>query len=151
MNTLSLLAQAPAKPAASDLLDRPEFIYGTVGLAGALLAGAVVIYLVDRWRKRQATADTADAGVELTSFRAMYERGEITEAEYAKLRQKVASRVKTPPAAGGETAPAPAATDPTTPTPTRPPLTAPLPDDYFDDPPPPPSANGTAGPPKPPA
>jgi hypothetical protein len=158
MNTLTLVAAAPvkpAKPAASDLLDRAEFWWGTGGLVAALVAGAVVVGYVDRWRKRQALAAQAESGEELTSFRAMFERGEITEAEYARLRQKVAERVK----AGGPAPVAPsadAAADPTAPAataPTPPPaprgLSGPLPDDYFDDPPPPP-ANGPPPGPKPP-
>ncbi|MBX9583412.1 MAG: SHOCT domain-containing protein, partial [Gemmataceae bacterium] len=110
MNTLTLIAAAPpvqpAKPAASDLLDRAEFWWGTGGLVAALILGAVVVGWVDRWRKRQALAEQAESGEELTSFRAMFDRGEITEAEYARLRQKVAARVKTPakPAAGAESA-----------------------------------------------
>ena len=155
MYTLTLLAQEPVPlpkpPPPGDLFDRPEFWWGTGGLVAALIAGAVVISYVDRWRKRQALADQAESGEELTGFRAMFERGEITEAEYAKLRQKVAARVKTPakPAAGGEAA---AGADPTAAPPAapgRPGVTGPLPDDYFDDPPP--SANGTPGPNRPPA
>jgi hypothetical protein len=156
MNTLSLIAAVPAqpaKPAASDLFDRAEFWWGTGGLVVALVAGAVVVGWVDRWRKRQALAAGAESGEELTSFRAMFERGEITEAEYARLRHRVAERVKAPvkPTAGADTT-----LDADTPTPpvapARPALAGPLPDDYFDDPPPP-SPNGAppAGPNPPPA
>lgn len=74
-------------------------------LVGVLLAGAVVVYFVDRWRKRTVNT-TEQAGDELTNFRAMYERGEITESEYAKLRQRVAQRVN-PPAPVAPPAPAP--------------------------------------------
>lgn len=154
MHTLTLFAQeaVPAKkpPPPSDLLDRAEFWWGTGGLVAALLAGAVAITLVDRWRKRQALAETAESGEELTGFRAMYERGEITEAEYARLRQKVAGRVK----AAAPATPAATAGDPTSPTPlpampTPPPaapgLSGPLPDDFFDDPPPPAKDGGPKG------
>ena len=115
----TLLAHAePAPPKRSDpFLQRGEdwLIVGL--LAGALIVGAVVVWFFDRWRKR-ITSDARDAGTELTSFRAMYERGEITEEEYNRLRQKVATRVKPKPAAAGS-APAatpttPAVTDPTT-------------------------------------
>lgn len=135
-----LLAQGP-KPAGSPF-DRPEIILGTAGLAGALLVGALVIFLVDRWRKRSATADFADAGSELTSFRAMYERGEITEEEYNRLRLKVSERVKTSPeAAGGVSSPATATrldgAAPTAETAPRPIIPGPLPPEYFEDPRPP--------------
>jgi hypothetical protein len=134
MWALALLAQAARRD--DDPFRRPEVIWGTAGLALALLAGAVVIYAVDRWRKR-AAAEPANAAGELTDFRGMYERGEITEEEYARLRNKVADRVKTPSkpvAAGG---PAPLA-------PPRPPrLPGP------DAPTPPPETGGAPTPPPP--
>lgn len=87
----SLFAQGAR--ANDDPLRSPEVILGTIGLTLALLIGALVIHLTDRWRKRLT------AGVETTSelsqFRAMFERGEITEEEYARLRDRVARRVKT--------------------------------------------------------
>src|SRR5438094_295208 len=91
---LSLALFAQNKPAGSPF-DRPEIIWGSVGLAAALFAGAMVIYLVDRWRKQAALAER-ESGLELTDFRAMFESGEITEAEYNRLRLKVANRVKNP-------------------------------------------------------
>lgn len=131
---LSVLFAQAGRPAGSPL-ERPEIIWGSAGLAGALLVGAVVVYFVDRWRKRAATEDARQAGEELTSFRAMYERGEITEAEYNRLRLKVADRVKKAPAApaGGTTPPGPT---------TGPAVAGPFPTGYFDDPPP----NGAAPP-----
>ncbi|HEY2911051.1 MAG TPA: SHOCT domain-containing protein [Gemmataceae bacterium] len=110
---------------------KPEIIWGSVGLAAALLIGAVVIYLVDKWRKQGAMAERAGGG-ELTDFRAMYERGELTEAEYNKLREKVAARVKpkpiAPPDAGN---------------PVPPPSAGPFPPGYFDDPPTSPPTNSS--------
>src|SRR6266545_3636290 len=91
-----------------DPLARPEVIWGMVGITAALLLGAAVIYAVDKWRKRAAAPD-ADETVSLTSFRAMYENGEITEAEYAELRRRVAEKVKKPAPANPPAAPAPAA------------------------------------------
>lgn len=139
---LSLFAQQPGRPAGTPW-DRPELLYATLAIAGALLAGGFAIYLVDRWRKR-GESPAEGAVTELTGFRGMLERGEITEEEYNRLRSKVASRVKAPAAAavppaggtagGGTTSPV--AADGTAPTP---PVPGPLPDDYFDDPPQPPT------------
>jgi hypothetical protein len=81
-----------------DPLSSPEVMWSTAGLAVALLAGALLVYLVDRWRKRNA-APTVDTTRELTEFRRMFEHGEITEEEYARLRDRVAQRVKAPPPA----------------------------------------------------
>ncbi len=82
-----------------------------VGLTASLIVGAVVIYAVDKWRKRADTGPSqADEAATLTSYRAMYEAGEITEAEYAVLRQRIADRVKKPapaPDASASGAPAP--------------------------------------------
>lgn len=100
---LTLLAQAGR--ADKDPFRQPEVIWGTAGLAVALLVGAIVIWFVDRWRKR--AVQLRNSAEELTDYRAMYERGEITEEEYAKLRTRVSGRVKQPSAAPGTTAPAP--------------------------------------------
>jgi hypothetical protein len=82
-----------------DPLMRAEVVWGVLGIAGAMLVGAAVIYAVDKWRKRAAAGPTeADTIAELTEFRDMYENGEITETEYAELRRRVADRVKKPPA-----------------------------------------------------
>jgi hypothetical protein len=81
-----------------DPLMRAEVVWGVLGIAGAMLAGALVIYAVDKWRKRAAAGRTeADAMAELSDFRAMYENGEITDAEYAELRRRVADRAKKAP------------------------------------------------------
>src|SRR5690242_13900525 len=90
MSSLSLFASLFAQTR-DDPMSRPEILWGTVGLTASLLVGAMVIYAVDKWRKR----DDAEA---LTSFRAMYEAGEITEAEYAELKRRLADKVKKTPA-----------------------------------------------------
>lgn len=115
MWVLPLLAQA--QRADKDPFRQPEVIWGTAGLAVALLVGAFVIWIVDRWRKR--TTQATNTANELTEFREMYERGEITEEEYAKLRTRVAGRVKAPAATTtppGEGAPPATPRDPGNPT-----------------------------------
>jgi hypothetical protein len=79
-----------------DPFRNPDVIWGTAGLALALLAGALLVYVADRWRKKSAS-QAVDTSQELTEFRRMFERGEITEEEYARLRDRVAQRVKAPP------------------------------------------------------
>ena len=107
--SLLLLADAGAPVVREDPLRSPEVIWGVAALVVSLLIGAVVIYAVDQWRKRAERGPTAaDATGALTTYRAMYESGEITEEEYTKLRDKVAAKVKTPAAPKGDpTRPAP--------------------------------------------
>jgi hypothetical protein len=127
MSFTALLAEQPQPPAKGSPLDRPEILWGSAGLVAALLVGAVVIYVVDKWRRRTAMNDP-DGGAELSDYRAMLESGEISRAEYEKLRQKVAGRVK-----GAEAAPAVANTEEKPAAP--PPVQGPFPPDYFEDPP----------------
>jgi hypothetical protein len=94
----ALLAQAGR----SDPFRQPEVIWGTAALGLALLVGAFAIWMVERWRKKSMTP--TDALAELTDFRGMFERGEITQDEYARLREKVARRAKAAPAASPPTA-----------------------------------------------
>ena len=133
---LSSCLFAQGRPAGNPW-DRPELLYGTAALAAALLVGGLVLYVVDRWRKRGAGPDGDPGMTELTGFRGMLEHGEITEDEYNRLRNKVATRMKAPaPTAGAPTSPV--AAEATPPPAAAPPIPGPLPDDYFDDPPPPP-------------
>jgi hypothetical protein len=104
MSPLFLPASLLAAGTHDDPLTRPEIIWGTLGLTAALLVGAAVIYAVDKWRKKAAEGSQDDTE-SLTSFRAMYEAGEITEAEYAELKRKLAEKVKKGPAGGGAPAP----------------------------------------------
>lgn len=108
MWALALLAQAERPD--KDPFRQPEIIWGTAGLAVALFAGAFLVWIVDRWRKRNVVR-AIDSTTELTNFRQMYEQGEITEEEYVKLRNRVADRVKPatgppPPDAGAPPNPA---------------------------------------------
>lgn len=88
MMWLVLLAQGERR----DPFRTPEIVWGTAGIAVALLAGALAVWLVERWRKR--SVPKPDAAGELTDYRGMFERGEITEDEYVRLRDRVARRAK---------------------------------------------------------
>ena len=87
-------------------------------LVGVLLFGAFVISRLDRWRKRQMEAEDDSPG-HVTSFRDMYERGELSREEYDRVLRRVAERVgarpkpvPAPPAADRqEPAPGPPATE----------------------------------------
>src|SRR5205807_1332103 len=53
-------------------------------LAVVIIAGALIIARIDRWRKRQM-ADGDDSPAHLGSFREMFERGELSRAEYDEV------------------------------------------------------------------
>jgi len=56
-------------------------------LVGALLLGAMLLAWAERWRRRMTEADRpADA---LAAFRSSYERGELSEDEYRRIRAKL--------------------------------------------------------------
>ena len=71
-----------------------EFLV-TVGLLVlVLLIGAVVLHYTDAWRKQQQLIPPHESAESLSTFREMFEHGEITEAEYLAVRNRVAVRVK---------------------------------------------------------
>lgn len=85
----SVLARDPA-----DLLQNTDFLWMTGALVATLLVGALILSRVERWRKRQMS-DSAGADIEqLTSFRAMYERGELSKEEYDRIKSKEAQRLR---------------------------------------------------------
>lgn len=91
---LLLIAQAPKRTVPFLRKSEDWVVVGL--LAGALLAGAVILHYFERWRKSGLTS-TRDAASDLTDYRAMFERGEITRPEYEALRAKVAGRAKPAP------------------------------------------------------
>src|SRR4051812_13360975 len=87
------MTAAPLPWAANAFLST-EFLLTVALLITVLLTGAVVLFFVDRWRKRQLADHEGETVESLTSFRAMYERGELTESEYLAVRDKMARKVK---------------------------------------------------------
>ena len=77
-----------------DLIQDEEFLIVVGILMATLLVGALILSYVDRWRKRQLADDSTSDVDQLGSFRAMYERGELSKEEYERVRAKVALRIK---------------------------------------------------------
>jgi hypothetical protein len=77
-------------------MGRPQwdsrFLWYGLALAGSLLLGAVIIWLVDRWRKRQLKGWQA-SGDQLSHFRKLYEQGDITAEEFARIRNKLTDQM----------------------------------------------------------
>lgn len=74
----------------------PDFLLYTGILALVLLAAAGVFFVVDRWRRGgRTTGDSSrEASLSLSAFREMYENGEITEAEYHRVRDQYANQLR---------------------------------------------------------
>lgn len=66
----------------------------TVGLlAVVLVAGAVVLYATDAWRKRQLDDSTpGDSPLTLNHYHELFEAGELTEGEYKRVRERLAGK-----------------------------------------------------------
>jgi Short C-terminal domain len=97
-------------------LDSP-FLGPGLAFAGALLAGAFAVALLRRWWY-QTSNPVAEASDQLSHYRALFERGAISEEEYNRLRHALRGGLTgtTGPAASGP-APPPAAPAPPTPPP----------------------------------
>ncbi len=70
-----------------------EFIVAVACLVGILFGGAIVLYVVDNWRKRQ-DARAVESSETLNNYRMLYDRGELTDAEYRKIRDRMAAQIK---------------------------------------------------------
>lgn len=70
----------------------PRLLWYSLGLVVLLLVGAYVIWLTDRWRKR-AQQSHANSGDQLAHFRRLYERGEFSAEEFARIRGLLTGRL----------------------------------------------------------
>ncbi len=84
----------------------PGFVIWSLVFAGILLVAAVIFVFFDRWRKKPVGESARDLSLNLNSFKEMYENGEITEAEYERIKAKWAAKLKGQ--AGGPAAALPA-------------------------------------------
>ncbi len=82
---MGVVAQAPAPRAG---LWDARLLWAGVALVAALVVGAVVIYLLDRWR-RQPDVSTWDPNDELARFRQLYEAGELSQAEFDRIKARL--------------------------------------------------------------
>lgn len=68
------------------------FLLTTGALVVALLVGAAVIGFVRRWRELGDRGQNANQ--QLTHFRTLYERGELSEQEFNRLRELLIGQVR---------------------------------------------------------
>jgi hypothetical protein len=83
-----------AAPLAETLTKEQRLLLWVSVLVGVLLLGAVLISRLDRWRKRQMeeTEDEVETAEQVGTFRALYERGELSKEEYDRVLRRVAER-----------------------------------------------------------
>jgi len=67
----------------------PNYLWTSLAMVGLLLFGALVIWLVDRWRKRWSQETNTNSGEQLTQFRKLYEAGDLSAEEFARIRNKL--------------------------------------------------------------
>jgi hypothetical protein len=74
------------------LLD-PQLLWAIAALVATLLVGALIFAWLDRWRKR-GDRDTLTPADQLTTFRQSYDRGEMSQEEYERIKAKLAPKVR---------------------------------------------------------
>lgn len=107
-----ILAQAPAPRPVLD----PELLWTLLALAGVVAVGGLILAGVNRWRKGLAQEDAT--GDQMVSFRELYERGELSQDEYERIKGRLGQRLRTElnlPAPGGPDKPPRPPTPPDTP------------------------------------
>lgn len=78
------------------LIGAPKFRLLVAGLclAAALLVGALVIALVNRWRRRSDAKDDLSPSAQLAHFRSLYEAGTISQDEFNRLRTLLSGQMR---------------------------------------------------------
>jgi hypothetical protein len=86
----------------------PRALWLALALVGAILVGAVIVALVDRWRK-QPLSDQPSASEQLAHFRQLYEGGDISQGEFDRicgaLEKQLRAEVNLPPMPAPEAGP----------------------------------------------
>jgi hypothetical protein len=72
---------------------RAPVLWTTLALVAALLLGALVIAVVDRWRKR-SSSDRLTPGEQLSQFRSLYEKGELSREEFERIRTLLGEQLR---------------------------------------------------------
>ena len=89
-----MIAPVLAARDVTDLVKDAEFLWLVGALVATLLVAAVLIAWVDRWRKRQLADSPRSEMEQINTYRAMFERGELSKEEYDRIRLREAQRVR---------------------------------------------------------
>lgn len=79
--------------AAGNLLENTQLLWATVALVAALLIAAFLLAWANRWR-RNYTRPPMSAGEQLTAFRLSYERGEMSEEEFKRIKEQLTPKMR---------------------------------------------------------
>ena len=71
----------------------PRLLWATISLVAILLLGALVLAWFERLRKR-AEQTVLTPGDQLAAFRLSYERGELSQEEYERIRARLSPRLR---------------------------------------------------------
>lgn len=71
----------------------PRLLWATLSLIGILLFGALIIWWVDRWRKRSLESDDS-SGDQLAHFRELYDQGSLSAEEFERIRGLLGKRLR---------------------------------------------------------
>src|SRR4051812_41372066 len=71
----------------------PELLTAGLSLAGALLVGAVLLALFNRWHRR-SEPDSLSPGAQLAEYRRLYEEGVISQEEFDRLRALLGGQLR---------------------------------------------------------
>jgi hypothetical protein len=82
-----MFAQAP-------LLENADFLLTLGLLLAVILGGGFALLWLDRWRKKQAARDQTRSVDALSAYRTLYDRGEISRAEYETIRGQLAYQMR---------------------------------------------------------
>jgi len=91
--TVSWLLVADAADKAKSVALEPCLLWRTVALVAAILIGALVIAVFERWRKRPVNF-RPDPNDQLAEFRSLYDRGEISREEFDRIRNLLGERLR---------------------------------------------------------
>lgn len=72
---------------------RPPMLTAGLYLAVVLLAAAVILALLQRWRRRSA-GDRLSPADQLAQFRSLYEQGLLSQEEFERLRNLLGGEIR---------------------------------------------------------
>jgi hypothetical protein len=86
-------APAPQPPLNKNQAARQDLLVTMILIGAAMVVFGVIVGLAKLWARRQAD-DCDSPTTSLSSFREMYENGELSEVEYQQIRDKMATKMK---------------------------------------------------------